>query len=122
MFMTRAKAGIAPPLLSKTEVQRAAAAATAAAPAPDTVVVAWNEIALEAIRHTHPGPPMVAWILSVLHTSMYDAWAAYSDVAVATRTKGYLRRPTADRTQANKVRAVSYAGNRFVPNATLNRF
>ena len=43
----------------------------------DTVVVRFNSAALEAIRETHPGPPVVARALAVLHTCMYDAWAAY---------------------------------------------
>lgn len=79
---------------------------------PDTVVVAWNEVALQAVRDTHPGPPMVARMLSVVHTCMYDAWAAYANTAAATRTGTYLRRPPVERTDANKTRAISYAAYR----------
>lgn len=39
----------------------------------ETNVVRWNEAALEAIRSTHPGPPMVARALAILHTCIYDA-------------------------------------------------
>lgn len=49
-----------------------------------TVVVRWNQVALEAIRQTHPGPPMVARIVAILHTAMYDAWAAYEGKLCAT--------------------------------------
>lgn len=77
-----------------------------------TTVVQWNEAALEAIRITHPGPPMVARSLAILHTCIYDAWAAYDPVAAGTRLGGTLRRPAADRTAANKEKAASYAAYR----------
>ena len=53
--------------------------------AGNTVVTKWNEVALEAIRTTHPGPPMVARSLAIAHTCMYDAWAAYDNKAIGTR-------------------------------------
>src|SRR5829696_4542718 len=74
-----------------------------------TNVVRWNEAALDAIRITHPGPPMVARALAIVHTCIYDAWAAYDSVAVGTRLGGALRRPAAERTLANKNEAISYA-------------
>ena len=74
-----------------------------------TNVVRWNEAALEAIRITHPGPPMVARALAILHTCIYDAWSAYQPQAVGTRLGGTLRRPAAERTLANKNKAISYA-------------
>lgn len=45
--------------------------------AGNTVITKWNDAALEAIRITHPGPPIVARSLAITHTCMYDAWAAY---------------------------------------------
>ncbi len=83
-----------------------------AAHAADTVVVTWNEVALEAIRDTHPGPPMVARMLAITHTCMYDAWAPYDGVAVGTRLGSTLRQPVAERTLANKKKAVSFAAYR----------
>ena len=80
--------------------------------AADTVVVQWNEVALEAIRETHPGPPIVARALAVLHTCTYDAWAAYDPIARGTRFGGTLRRPVAERTPANKRKAISFAAYR----------
>ena len=74
-----------------------------------SVVVKWDQTALLAIRHTHLGPPMVARALAIVHTAMYDAWAAYDGRAVGTRLGGTLRRPVNERTDANKERAVSYA-------------
>lgn len=74
-----------------------------------TLVVQWNQVALEAIRQIHPGPPMVARMLAILHTAIYDAWAAYDPVAVGTRLGDILRRPKADHTEQNKAKAISYA-------------
>jgi hypothetical protein len=77
-----------------------------------TLVTRWNDKALEAIRLRHPGPPMVARQLAILHTCIYDAWAAYDNVAVGTRLDGFLRRPPSERTQANRKKAVSFAAYR----------
>ena len=41
----------------------------------ETIVTKWNDAALEAIRVTHPGPPIVARALAI--TCMFDAWTAY---------------------------------------------
>ncbi len=76
---------------------------------PGTVVVAWNEVALQAIRATHPTPPVAARALAILHTCMYDAWAAYTPVALGTRLGGVLRRPVSEHTATNKTEAVSHA-------------
>jgi hypothetical protein len=43
---------------------------------------------------------------------MYDAWAAYDKNAIGTQISGALRRPQAERTLANKERAISYAAYR----------
>ncbi len=75
----------------------------------DTIVVQWNNAALQAIRDTHPGPPMAARALAILHTCLYDAWAAYDPVAIGTRLADFLRRPATERTPDNKNKAISYA-------------
>jgi hypothetical protein len=77
--------------------------------AADSVVLVWNEETLESIRRLPPGPTRAARALAVVHTATYDAWAAYDPVAVGTRLGGALRQPAAERTQANKERAVSFA-------------
>lgn len=82
------------------------------AAASDTVVVQWNNAALQAIRDVHPGPPMCARALAIVHTCAYDAWACYDPVAVGTETGGPARRPASERTLANKNQAVSYAAYR----------
>jgi hypothetical protein len=72
-------------------------------------VIAWNQAALEAIRRTRLGPPMVARAVHILHTATYDAWAAYDHRAVGTRLGDLLRRPPAERTKRAKQEAVSFA-------------
>jgi len=74
----------------------------------ESVVVRWNSAALQAVRKSKLGPPMVARALAVVNTAMYDAWSAYDAQAVPTRS-GLARRPAAERTEANKARAMSYA-------------
>ena len=78
----------------------------------DTVVTEWNDQTLEAIRVTHPGPPMVARMLAITNTAMFDAWAAYDKKAVGTRLGGTLRRPDFEHTNANKEKAMSFAAYR----------
>ena len=75
----------------------------------DTIVVRWSDTALECVRQSRIGPPMVARALGVVHTCMYDAWAAYDPVAVGTRLGGDLRQPPEERTEANKAKAISFA-------------
>lgn len=78
----------------------------------DSVVLRWNEAALEAVRESRLGPPMVARALAIVHTCAFDAWAAYDDSAVGTRLGTSLRRPARERTTANKEKAVSFAAYR----------
>jgi hypothetical protein len=76
------------------------------------LAVDWNNAALRGVRDAKLGAPIVARALAIVHTCMYDAWAAYDDSAVGTQLHGALRRPASERTQANKERAVSYAAYR----------
>lgn len=52
---------------------------------------------------------MVARALAILHTCIYDAWAAYDPLALGTRLDEFLRRPDAEHTLENKSKAISYA-------------
>jgi hypothetical protein len=45
----------------------------------------------------------------VLHTAIFDAWAAYDAQARGTRLGTQLRQPVAERTPANKNKAISFA-------------
>ena len=74
--------------------------------------VQWNRAALQAAGDSKLGAPMVARALAIVHTCMYDAWAAYDEHAVGTQLRGALRRPASERTLANKERAISYADYR----------
>ena len=85
-----------------------------------TVVSDWNAAALAEVRLSRAlrnGPPVVARALAIAHTCMYDAWAAYDDVAVGTTdTSGSRRRPTEERTEDNKKKAISFAAYRCLRN------
>ncbi|MEU4700955.1 vanadium-dependent haloperoxidase [Nonomuraea dietziae] len=98
-------------LVSATALVAPAAPAHAVAPVERNVVLRWNEALLSAVRSGTLGPPMVARALAVVHTCAYDAWAAYDAVAVGTRLGGSLRRPEAERTEANRAEAISYAAH-----------
>src|SRR6266511_3581458 len=78
----------------------------------DNVVLQWNAAVLQGVRDSRLGPPMVARALAIVHTCMYDAWAAYDRVAVGTRVGGALRRPPGQRTLDNQVEATSHAAYR----------
>jgi hypothetical protein len=90
-----------------------------ASAASATAVSDWNNAALAEVRLSKAlrnGPPMVARALAIAHTCMYDAWAAYDPVAVGTVLGGNLRRPPAERTDANKAKAISFAAYRCLLN------
>ena len=78
----------------------------------DNVVIQWNNAAVQTIRYRRPWPTIGARALAITHTCMYDAWAAYDDKALATLLSGRLRRPPKERTEQNKVTAVSFAAYR----------
>ena len=78
----------------------------------DTIVVRWNKTVLDAVRHSTLGPPVVARALALIHTCIYDAWAAYDSRAIGTEFRDGLRRPERERTPANKTIAISYAAYR----------
>jgi uncharacterized protein DUF6851 len=66
-----------------------------------------NSAALQGIRDAKLGAPVVARALAMVHTCIYDAWAAYDERAVGTQLGGALRRPASERTLANKEQAIS---------------
>src|SRR5688572_30177131 len=73
----------------------------------------WLDIAQEATARevdAHGArPTIIARTLAVWATAMYDAWAAYDERAFGSRLGDGLRRPAAERTLANKEKAISYA-------------
>jgi len=88
-----------------------AAGVASANPRPP-VTLLWNSAALQGIRDAKLGAPVVARALAIVHTCMYDAWAAYDERALGTQLAGALRRPASERTLANKEQAISYAAYR----------
>lgn len=79
---------------------------------PLSVSVKWNQAALQGVRDTKLGAPVVARALAMVDTCMYDAWAAYDELAIGTQLRGVLRRPASERTAVNKEKAISYAAFR----------
>ncbi len=81
-----------------------------------TAAYAWVDVLLEAsgrdAKRNSPRPTVLSRTMAVVITAMYDAWAAYDAVAVGTRLGGKLRRPAAERTAANKEKAIAYAAYR----------
>ncbi|MEK6374642.1 MAG: vanadium-dependent haloperoxidase [Acidobacteriota bacterium] len=85
----------------------------ATTPAKPSAAYDWLDVSLEATarevdRHG-ARPTIISRTLAVALTAMYDAWAAYDDKAVGSRLGASLRRPPAERTQANKEKAIAYA-------------
>lgn len=75
-------------------------------------VILWNNAALQAIRDMRPGPTITARALAIVHTAIYDAWAAYDPIAVGTQLGSSLQRPKSENTLENKKKALSYAAYR----------
>ncbi|AJT63004.1 hypothetical protein T261_1318 [Streptomyces lydicus] len=90
----------------------------ASARSGDNVVLQWNQQILDALKvnnqgSEHPTPPPVGGrTLAIVHTAIYDAWAAYDRRALGTQLGGDLRRPAAERTKGNKRKAISFAAHR----------
>jgi hypothetical protein len=92
------------------QAQAAAPGAPAlAATFDDNDVLQWNTLALQAVRQSKLGAPLVSRALAILHTCMFDAAAAYHDRAVATASGGRGRRPPVERTLSNRRIAISEA-------------
>jgi hypothetical protein len=85
---------------------------------PTSAASDWLDVALEATAREHdrdtPRPTIGSRMLGIVVTAIYDAWAAYDDKAVGTRLGGKLRRPPAERTEANKAAAIGYATYRVL--------
>jgi hypothetical protein len=113
IFARLAVLGLAVTLFAPAPPQLARAAGR-----PDSIVLQWNAAALQGVRHSRLGPPMVARALAIVHTCMYDAWAAHDRVAVGTQYLAGLRRPPRERTLRHKLEAISFAAYR----ATVDLF
>ncbi|MBI3855032.1 MAG: vanadium-dependent haloperoxidase [Planctomycetes bacterium] len=78
-----------------------------------TAAYRWLEVMLEAsarcVDRIGARPTILSREMAVAVTAMYDAWAAYDEVAVGTRLGGKLRRPAAERTLDRKEKAIAHA-------------
>lgn len=78
----------------------------------DHLVSQWNNAILQAIRVLQPPMPVAARALAIVHTCMFDAWAAYDRVAVGTQFGARLRHAQTDHTPQDQAQAISYAAYR----------
>jgi hypothetical protein len=76
------------------------------------VVTQWNIAALQGVRDSRIGPPMAARALAIVHTCIYDAWAAYDRKAPGTQLGESLRQNPSQRHLANQNKAISFAAYR----------
>jgi hypothetical protein len=77
-----------------------------------SVFIYWGNATLHGTRDSKLGAPIVSRALAMVHTCMYDAWAAYDDKGVGTQLSSALRRPPNEHTVGNKEKAISYAAYR----------
>ena len=75
------------------------------------LIAEWNELSLGAIRAIKPGPPMAARSLGIVYKAIFDAWAAYDNVAKPVLSS-VPRRPLGQRTAANREAAIGMAAYR----------
>ncbi len=82
-------------------------------PSP-TISVIWDRAVQQAVINTSPGPTIASRAYAMLHTVMFDAWAAYDPKAISTQIYDDLQRPLSEVTEANKTEAMSYAAYRVL--------
>lgn len=74
--------------------------------------VQWNDAAVTAIRVTSSAPTVGSRALFIVHSAIYDAWAAYDSKAAGSIPGAPPRQPLNVQTTANKTWALSYAAYR----------
>ncbi|MGK7949185.1 MAG: DUF6851 domain-containing protein [Xenococcaceae cyanobacterium] len=79
-----------------------------------TISVLWDRAVQQAIIDTAVGPTIASRAYAMVHTAMFDAWAAYDPEAIATRLGDDLQRPQVEITKANKEEAMSFAAYRVL--------
>jgi len=82
-------------------------------PSP-TISVLWDRAVQQAVINTAPGPTIASRAYSMVHTAIYDAWAAYDPSAVGTQLGDDLQRPESENTEANKAEAMSFSAYRVL--------
>lgn len=79
-----------------------------------TISVLWDRAVQLAVIENSPGPTIASRAYGILHTAMFDAWAAYDPTAIATQLGDDLQRPASENTVENKTEAMSYAAYRVL--------
>ena len=82
-------------------------------PSP-TISVMWDRAAQQAVINTAVGPTIASRAYGMVHTAIFDAWAAYDPKAIATQLGDDLQRPESEITEANKEEAMSFAAYRVL--------
>ncbi|MEM7498260.1 MAG: DUF6851 domain-containing protein [Pseudomonadota bacterium] len=77
--------------------------------ATPSISVLWDRAVQQAVVEEGPGPTIASRAYAIVHTAMYEAWAAYDPLAIGWAENGPGQRPAAENTDANKVVAMSYA-------------
>jgi hypothetical protein len=80
-------------------------------PSNNTAVIQWNNAALQAVRRSKLGPPMVARALAVTHMCMYDAWTCFDPRAIPARASG-MPKVSDHRGVPARAQAISFAAYR----------
>ena len=79
-----------------------------------SISVLWDRAVQQAVIKTSPGPTIASRAYAIVHTAMFDAWAAYDPTAIATQLGDDLQRPEAEITEVNKEEAMSFAAYRVL--------
>lgn len=90
----------------------AAASANSLQDGTANAAVQWNDVAVAAIKTTGTPPTVGSRALFIVHSAMYDAWAAYDAVALPSVPGAPPRQPSSSFTTLNKTSAISYAAYR----------
>ncbi|WP_019509575.1 DUF6851 domain-containing protein [Pleurocapsa sp. PCC 7319] len=79
-----------------------------------SISVQWDRAVQQAVIESAPGPTVASRAYGMVHTAIFDAWAAYDPTAIATQLGDDLQRPETEITEANKSEAMSFAAYRVL--------
>ncbi len=79
-----------------------------------TISIIWDRAVQQAVINEAPGPTIASRAYAIVHTAMYDAWAAYEGTPISTQLGDQLQRPESENTEENKTEAMSYAAYRVL--------
>ncbi len=89
-------------------VDPSAAGVTVDDPDP-SISVLWDRAIQEAVIAEAPGPTIASRAYAIVHTAIFEAWAAYDPLAVGVAFGDAIQQPPGAITDANKAEAMSYA-------------